>query len=215
MELVSIPSGIFEHTNLREPLAEEVVVIDVAAPSRRQWNLRAPLDVDVHRSIRRNRLWQRHRGNRPVRRIAIVRRNEANVRAQVVTPVQRDVKGLDVGPTPCIRPWRRTVSAKAALTQPGGLGVAPRVPVEMELELARRICADVAPPDALAAVQRAVTWFEPHIDFVVGVTRRSRAWRRLVKFLRTVERRRQHERYCDRTEAEGPTHGRMLHWQFV
>src|SRR5512138_585363 len=149
MELVSLPSASFAHTALRAPLAEEVVVIDVAGACKRPWNLRAPFDVDVHRSIRRNRLWQRHRGNRPVRRIAIVRRNEANGRAQVVASVQRDVKRLDVGPAPCIRPWRRTVSAKAALTQPGGFRVAPCVPVEMELELARRICADVAPPDAL------------------------------------------------------------------
>src|SRR5678815_3870282 len=155
MELMSVPSGVFEDTDFREPLPEEVVIVDVTGARKRTRNLRAPLDVDIHRSIRRDGLRQRHRRNRPVRRIAVVRRNEANVRPQVIAPVERDAKRLDIGPTPCIRPWRRVVSGKAALTQPGRLRVAPRVPVEMELQLACWVCADVPPADALAAVQRA------------------------------------------------------------
>src|SRR5262245_3758054 len=147
MELVGVPAGIFEDTDFREPLAEEVVAIDVTGACKWPWNLRVPFNIDVHRPIRWDRLRQRHRRNRPVRRIAVVWRDESKARCKVVASVQRDAKRFDVRPTPCIRPRRRAVSAKAALTQPGGLSVAPRVPVEVELQLAGRIGADVPPPD--------------------------------------------------------------------
>jgi hypothetical protein len=52
MELVGVPSRIFEDADFREPLAEEVVVVDIAGARKRPWNLRAPLDVDFHHSIR-------------------------------------------------------------------------------------------------------------------------------------------------------------------
>src|SRR5215813_8069531 len=103
MELMGVPSRILENTYLREPLTEEVVVVNVAGAREWPWNLGAPFDVDIHHSVRRDRLRQRHRRNGAVRGIAIVRRDEPNARRQVVAPVERDTKRLDVGRTPCIR----------------------------------------------------------------------------------------------------------------
>ena len=57
------------------------------------------------------------------------------------------------------------------LTEPGGVMVPPRVPVEVELQLGGRAAGDIAPANGGAAGQRARRVVQPHIDVVVGVAR--------------------------------------------
>src|SRR6266566_1913914 len=178
MELVCVPARVFEDAELGEPLAEEVVVVDVTGA--REWprNLRAPLDLDVDRLIRRDGLRQRHDRHRLVCGVAVIGRDVARGESIEATAFpEAHSQNTYIGPPPRIGSRCVGVTTETPFAQPRGLGVAEGIPVEMKLQLTRRICADIAPVNALASVQRAVTRFERDVYVVAGVARRSRAGR--------------------------------------
>src|SRR5258705_1793485 len=144
VELMRVPAGIFEDSKLREPLPEEVVVVDVAGARERPRNLRAPLEIDVDRFVRGDLCRERHRKHRSIRGIAIVRGDVTDLWRIKLIAVP-DPKYADIGPDPRIGSRGVGVAAQASLAQPRGVSVAPGIPIQMKLQLVCRMSADVAP----------------------------------------------------------------------
>ena len=177
VELVCVPAGILEHAQFRKPLGDEIEVADVARPRERARDAGGPLDIELNGFVRLDGQPERHGHHRPVQRVPVVRGDEARRGGQVARRSGWLTKAhcADVDRAPAIRPRGGVGASHAALAQPRRLRVAPGVPIEMELQLGRRLRADVAPADRFAAAQGARRVIEPHVDVVAGIARRSRA----------------------------------------
>jgi hypothetical protein len=185
VKLVRVPAAVFEHAQLREPLGDEVIVVDVTRAGERPGNFRRPLDLDLNRLVRLDLEGQVGCHHRPVIRIPVVRGNEPDRRHQIGgwrgSLARADRR--DVHCPPCIASYDRGATREPAFAQPCGLRVAPGVPVKVKLQLAGGVRADVAPADGLASGERARDRIEPDVDVVIGVARGEAAALRLVELL--------------------------------
>ena len=167
MELVRVPAGVFENAQLGKPLRDEEVVADRAGAGEGARHSRRPGQLHGHRLAGRHGHGQRHRQHGAVGPVAVVGRDERAAGRQVgerrpAAGQQAYRRDVDMAPVTC-RPLTGRIAVSApgppagaqALAHPGGVGVAPRVPVEMKLQLAGGPRADVAPRDDTAAGDRA------------------------------------------------------------
>ena len=211
VELVAVPPLVLQHAELGEPLRDEEEVADGAGAREGARHVRRPLDLDGQRAAGRRRLRKRRRQHRPIVRVAIVGRDEAQLTGEID---RRAAAG---------EPKRRDVDARAILRArlPDGLPraqlpfalprravVAPGVPVEVELQIAGRLRRDVAPRDDLGSGDGSADRIERHVDGVVGVSRRERRRHRAgdLRAQRDGGRERQNER---RRETQKP-HRRVV-----
>src|SRR5262249_10995760 len=100
VELVGIPTSVFQHAQLGKPLPEEVVVADITGSRKRPRDPGAPFEVDDDRLARLYRLREWHRGHSPVVRVPIVWGDVMKAVGQRVDAVSGDAEGPDVGPSP-------------------------------------------------------------------------------------------------------------------
>ena len=121
---------------------------------------------------------QRHLRHRPVVRIAIVRRDEAQARREVgglpSAAIRRRLVTSIHPQSACGRLSMLVVAGQPALPHPCRGGVAPGVVVEVEAEVRCGRRRDVAPGEQLVAVQRPARGIEAGGDGVAGVSRRAR-----------------------------------------
>src|SRR5262245_37761382 len=107
-----VPSALLEHTELRKPLRDEVVVSDPSGACERLRDLCRPFHFDLEALVRLDTPVERHRYHGTVLRIAIVGCDEAHVPGHLAHLARRCAyaKGGDVHRAPRIR-WRRPVEA--------------------------------------------------------------------------------------------------------
>ena len=79
MKLVTVPAGVFQHPQFREPLGDEVVVANHSGPCEGSGHPRGPLNLELNRIAGTNRSRERQFCHCPVVGITIVRRNEAEL----------------------------------------------------------------------------------------------------------------------------------------
>ena len=131
------PASGLEHAKLGKPLSGDEVVVDRAGASEVSREPRAPADAQMQRCIRFNRRRQLRGPERAVAGIPVARRDVAEGRQQVLDRGAigpDDLERGDLGETKiALGPVaERLVSDERALLQPGGVGVAERVPVGVQ-----------------------------------------------------------------------------------
>ena len=134
---------------LREPLADERVIADVAGACEHAWQLRGEGDVEGDARSGRDRFWQCHSRHRPILRVAIVWRLESQ-RAGEIGAVGQDEAG-DVDPAPAVLLDRDVAELAARFLPEGRAGVLERVQIEVEPEIGDRIGGGIPPGDTLTA----------------------------------------------------------------
>jgi hypothetical protein len=143
VKLVTVPSAVFEHADLRKPLRDEEVVADRAGPRERSRYVRGPRQLDRDRTAGGDRLGKSRGQHRPVVGVAVIGRDEAHHRRQVRAGAAADAERRRraralVGPT------GNTRRDPASFAQPVERSSATRSSL-MELQLGRGLRRDVAP----------------------------------------------------------------------
>ena len=180
VELVTVPAGVLEHAELREPLRDEEVVADRAGAIERARHACRPLHDNRDRLTWRDRAWKGHDHHRTVIRIPIVGSDEASRRREIAGWHRQDRHPQAGSSRPsCAKSpgglWRPPERARSRISV--DLRIDPRIPVQVELQFAGRHVRDVAPGDHFRRGDRARARLEADVDRVVRVARGESALR--------------------------------------
>ena len=191
VKLVTVPALILQHAELRKPLGDEEEIPDRAGSCVRARDVSVPFQLDGDAAAGDNRLWQRDRHHRLIVPVAVVGGEKPLRRRDVdsfdsVSVVRRirlepgpgsrsddrdggdvDAAAILLAPVPVDR------AAERGLAHPGGAIVAPRVPVEMDLQVVDRRRGDVAPGDDFGSGDGPRRRIQAGVDRVAGVARRA------------------------------------------
>ena len=176
VELVTVPALVLQDAELRKPLSDEKEIPDRAGPRVRARDVRVPLHLDCEGAVRGHRLWQRDRHHRLIVPVAVVWRKKSFRRGDVDSGSAHDRNRRDIDAAAIFLaavPVYR--SAEGGLAHPGRAIVAPRVPVQMKLQVVDRLRGDVAPRDDFGSRDGPRRRIQACVDRVTGVARRP--WR--------------------------------------
>ena len=190
VELVGIPAILPVDADLREPLGDEVVVVDPARAARvAVGDARGPLDAEPRGAFRRDGRRRRHLHDGLVVGVAVVGLHVAQARRQV----DPRVGGVASGSEETDRPHLDVAEAAVPLlvgqrpghrpslpARGGGEVVAEGVPVEVEGERGQRDPARVPPVQDQGALDRVAVEIQARLDGVARVARRAlgQGWKR-------------------------------------